>query len=361
MRTFLSILAAFLMGTAFGAVFEAGEADYSCFRIPAIIKTVEGDFIAFAEGRQESCSDAGLIDLVSKKSTDDGETWGPMQIVVPAGDGTSGNPAPVVDRETGRILLPFTRNLADAREGDILNGTAPHRTVWFTYSDDHGATWAMPREISESTRRDGWRWYATGPCHANQLESGRILVPANHSLSHDKDEWHSHVIYSDDLGETWNIGAVHLGFTNESTVAQLRDGRIYHNMRSYKGKNRRQVAWSDDEGMTFSPARDDAALIEPVCQASVLAPTGIEEGDPVLFSNPASKKRDHMTIRLSLDGGGTWPYAHLVYEGPAAYSDLVELDENTIGLLYERGEKSAYESIVFETFSIETLRSGGQE
>ncbi len=347
--------------TAAVPVFEAGSDGYACFRIPAIIQTAEGDLLAFAEARRDSCSDTGFIDLVARRSTDQGATWGPMTIVVPAGDGTSGNPAPVVDASTGRILLPFTRNLADAKEPDILTGKAPHRTVWITTSDDHGASWSPAREISDGARREGWRWYATGPCHAIQLSSGRIVVPANHSLSHEKEDWHSHVIYSDDLGETWHVGGVHLGFTNESTIAQLRDGRLYQNMRSYKGTNRRQVSWSSDDGLTWTPARDDSALIEPVCQASVLPVSGFPDADPLVFSNPAAKNRTRMTIRMSLDGGGTWPYARLLHGGPAAYSDLVEIGEGTIGILYERGEKSAYESIVFESHSINALQENIEE
>lgn len=350
-----------MLSAAASAVFEQGEADYACFRIPAIIRAADGALVAFAEARRGSCSDTGFIDLVAKRSTDNGATWGEIIMVVEAGDGTSGNPAPVVDRENGRILLPITRNHAEAHESKILRGTAPHRTVWFTYSDDHGLTWAAPRDISAETRMNDWRWYATGPCHAIQLESGRFLVPANHSKSENHEDWHSHVIYSDDAGATWRIGGVHTGYTNESTVAQLRDGRIYQNMRSYKKKNRRQVSWSADGGETWSPAMDDAMLIEPVCQASVLAIEGDWGKDPLLFSNPASTNRDRMTIRMSVDGGATWPHAKLIHAGPAAYSDLVQLDENTVGLLYERGEESPYETITFETVAIEAIRSNAEE
>src|SRR4051794_33168927 len=44
---------------------------YSCYRIPAIVRTLRGTLLAFAEGRKDNCGDAGDIDIVVKRSTDD--------------------------------------------------------------------------------------------------------------------------------------------------------------------------------------------------------------------------------------------------------------------------------------------------
>ena len=79
---------------------------YRQFRIPAVVLTSDGTLLAFAEGRKYSGSDTGNIDLVLRRSTDGGQTWNPMQVIWDDGDNTCGNPAPVVDPETGRILLP---------------------------------------------------------------------------------------------------------------------------------------------------------------------------------------------------------------------------------------------------------------
>lgn len=330
------------------SVFAAGDGGYACYRIPAIVRSESGTLLAFAEARRDGCGDSGVIDLVLRRSVDDGATWGPMIVAAPSADGTSGNPAPVVDRTTGAIVMPFTRNAADAHERDILRGEAPARTVWLTRSEDDGATWSAPREITDQASRPGWRWYATGPCHAIQLANGELVVPANHSTSPDYGDWHSHLLRSADGGETWAIGYVQPGFTNESTVAELADGRLYHNMRSYHGRNRRSVAWSGDGGATWTEARDDGALIEPVCQGSVLAlPGGEGAPAPVLFVNPASEKRERLTLRYSADGGETWTGAHVITEGAAAYSDLVLLEASQVGCLYENGAASAYERISF--------------
>ena len=86
-----------------------------------------------------------------------------------------------------------------------------------------------------------------------------------------------------------------------------------------------------------------------------------EGEDRLLFSNPAAPgpvnpgggERVNMTVRLSNDGGITWPAAKLLHEGPAAYSCLVVLPEDTFGCLYEAGSASAYEHIVFERFRLD--------
>lgn len=332
------------------AVFTAGTEGYHTFRIPAII-TTPNHVLAFCEGRLEGGGDSGQIDLVLKRSSDGGLTWSPLTVVAHMPGHTSGNPAPVWVRETGEVVLLLTRNPASAHEGRILKGEDPPRTVWVTRSADEGATWTEPVEISDSTRREGWRWYATGPCHAIQLQSGRILVPANHSTSPDHADWFSHVIYSDDGGGTWAIGGVHQGHTNESTVAELPDGRIYQNMRSYLKENRRRASYSMDGGLTWTPDTTDEALIEPVCQASTLyVPTTDSFDGGLLFSNPASTARERMTVRLSTDGGVTWDGALELHGGPSAYSDLALLPGGDIGCLYERGEQGPYESIVLARF-----------
>ena len=72
-------------------VFQSG-AEYFTFRIPSIIEAPNGDLIAFAEGR-ESLRDEGDIDLVMKRSTDLGQTWGTLQVIIDNGPDTAGNPA----------------------------------------------------------------------------------------------------------------------------------------------------------------------------------------------------------------------------------------------------------------------------
>src|SRR5690242_1136047 len=62
-------------------VFKAGEDGYSFYRIPVIIRAANGDLLAFAEGRKNDREDHGDIDLVLKRSTDNGKSWGALQLV----------------------------------------------------------------------------------------------------------------------------------------------------------------------------------------------------------------------------------------------------------------------------------------
>ncbi len=169
------------------------------------------------------------------------------------------------------------------------------------------------------------------------------------------------MIYSDDHGKTWKIGGSAGPETNESAVVQLADGALLLNMRSYAGRQHRAIASSHDGGLTWSPVRLDAALIEPVCQASMIRYTLARETgkNRLLFSNPADTAgRDRMTVRLSDDEAKTWPVARMVYAGPSAYSSLAVLQDGTIGLLYERGTANAYEEIEFARFNLRWLAQG---
>jgi sialidase-1 len=65
-----------------------------------------------------------------------------------------------------------------------------------------------------------------------------------------------------------------------------------------------------------------------------------------------------MTVRVSYDEGASWPASRIVHEGPAAYSSLVVLPDRSIGLLFERGDRSPYETITFARFTLEWLTAG---
>jgi sialidase-1 len=343
-------------------VFVAGEQGYNTFRIPAVIATGKGTLLAFAEARRSGAGDAGDIDLVLKRSHDGGDSWSPLQVVGDNGPNTFGNPCPVIDRQTGTIWLLTTRNLGTDREKDIIAGTSQAgRTVWVLKSRDDGATWSAPAEITASVKRPDWTWYATGPGVGIQTQTGRLVIPANHALAV-TGEHHSHVIFSDDGGDSWQLGGSADSGTNESQVVELADGRMMLNMRNHppKPSNFRMVATSSDLGRTWSAASPDAALIEPPAQASLLRLTTAagQERNRLVFSNPASTRRERMAVRLSYDEGASWPVLRIVHEGPAAYSSLVVLPDRSIGLLYERGDRSPYERLVFARFTLAWLTQG---
>ena len=326
-------------------LFRAGQGGYYSYRIPALIATPKGTLLAFCEGRKNSGNDAGDIDVLLRRSFDRGRTWSPVEKIADRGADTIGNPTAVVERKAGIIFLLLTSNPGTATERQITDG-APGavRTVWITRSTDDGTSWSPLVDITAQVKRPDWTWYATGPGNGIQLRSGRLVIPCDHN-------GHSHVIYSDDRGETWKIGGSAEDKTNESAVVELNDGSLLLNMRSYHGKHRRAIQRSRDGGLTWSALEFDDALIEPVCEASLIS---IGHGR-LLFANPAATTRSHLTVRLSNDDGATWKASRLLDEGPSAYSSLTKLPDRTIGLLYERGDVSPYERITFARFDLYAL------
>lgn len=337
-------------------LFRAGEHGYHTFRIPALVQAADGTLLAFAEGRRHGRGDAGEIDLVLRRSHDRGESWSPLQVVAAAAGMTCGNPCPVLDKSTGVIWLPFCQNLADGDETLICEGKAP-RTVWVTHSLDHGATWAAPREITAQVKRPDWTWYATGPGHGIQLAGGRLVIPCDHivgvHLDRYRDPYYSHVIYSDDQGATWQIGGIAQAGTNECAVVAMDAQRLYLNCRNYVGEKRRAYAWSEDGGTTFGDTGWDDALVEPICQASMVEGARWlgQKFQRVYFANPAATTRTRLTVRHSDDGCKTWSDGLVLHAGPAAYSDLVWLGDEpgaaSLGCLYERGEAGPYEVLAW--------------
>ena len=335
-------------------VWASGQGGYHTYRIPALISAKNGDLLAFCEGRKTSSRDSGDIDLLLRRSNDGGTTWTAVQTVVDDGPNTAGNPCPVLDRTTGRLWLSFTRNLGSDREPAIIARTSKGtRTVWLVYSDDHGQTWSAPRDITAAVKRPEWTWCATGPGVGIQLRSGRLLIPCDHALT-GPGTFGSHAIYSDDHGETWSIGGVLPDRVNECQAAELGDGTVLMNLRSYHGLRCRATARSSDGGITWGPLSHHPALVEPVCQAALIrAEQAADRGaDALAFSNPAGKTRENMIVRLSLDGGATWPAARSLHAGPTAYSSLASLPGGKLACLYERGSRGPYERITFARFDL---------
>jgi sialidase-1 len=346
----------------------SGKDGYHTYRIPSLIVTKKGTVLAFCEGRKNSRSDSGDIDLLVKRSTDGGRSWGEQQVVWDEGDNTCGNPCPVIDQPSGTIWLLMTHNLGVDREPQIVEGTSKGtRTVWVTSSTDDGLTWAEPVEITAAVKKPDWTWYATGPGVGIQLRlgvhKGRLVIPCDNKTRGDRVGYYSHVIYSDDRGKTWRLGGSTENGVNECQVIERTDGSLLLNMRRSRANEAlwRAVATSSDGGVTWSKLSYHKALLGPRCQASLIrcGPSDSPEKPMVLFSNPAdTSERHRMTVRLSYGDGRTWPVSKLLHAGPSAYSCLTVLPDKSIGCLYERGDEHPYETITFARFGLRWLTDG---
>jgi len=331
-------------------VFLSGTEGYHTYRIPAIVLTNRGTLLAFCEGRKTSARDDGDIDLLVRRSLDEGKTWEPTRLVYEEGGDqpiTIGNPCPVVDRTTGRIWLAFCRN---------------NDRVFMTYSDDDGQSWATPTEITPFVKRPEWGWYATGPGHGIQLSSGRLVFPCDCGDSPGYGQWdqrgRSFIFFSDDGGQTWQLGGLTEKGMNECQAVELPDGALLLSMRQYRGPKLRAFSISRDGGLTWSAPKLHPEVHCPVCQASIIrysSPQPEIGKSRILYSGPGGPGRTRMTIRLSYDEGESWPVAKVLYEGSSAYSDLVVFPDGMIGCLFERDN---YGRITFARFSLDWLTDG---
>lgn len=358
-------------------VFISGQQGYTTYRIPAIIKAPNNDLLAFCEGRVNSSSDFGNVDIVMKRSKDQGKTWSHLLVIVNNDSLQAGNCAPVVDISdpqfpAGKIYLFY--NTGNNHESEIRKAKGV-REVWFISSINNGLSWSDPVNITLQTHRpnyfssnaaysfeEDWRSYANTPGHALQIQSGkykgRIYIAANHSEGAPKnkfEDYRAHAYYSDDHGKTFHLSeSLQIPGSNEATAASLSNGRLLLNVRNQQGDKRyRIVAISNNGGIHWDTSYYDTNLPDPVCQGSLLNIGNFKNKEILAFINAADiKNRNNLTLRLSIDEGKSW-YKNIVIDKTTdvnqlsdytAYSDLVLLNKKNIGILYE---KENYSKIVF--------------
>jgi hypothetical protein len=347
--------------------FISGEEGYQTYRIPSVLTTKTGTILAFAEGRS-SLSDHAENDIVLKRSLDGGFTWSPLETIAEDGENCLNNPTAVQIHETGRILLMYQRYFKGFDEHKAEPGYEGEKVcrTYIIYSDDDGVTWSESEEVTRGVKRATVvTSTATGPGIGIELTrgeyAGRIIMPFNQGPYGD---WKVYTAYSDDQGKTWNYGEVapesSEGMGNEVQMVEMPDGRLQLNSRSASGNKLRKVAFSQDGGESWSGLVDHPELPEPECMGSILrfSFTWRSDRSRILFSNPASQeKREMGTIRISYDEGKTWPVSKVVHSGSFAYSCLTKIDQETVGLLYE---KDNYKKITFVIMNLDWLEDQEQ-
>lgn len=334
-------------------LFHQGMNGIPVYRIPAIATTGKGNVVAVCDARQGNGDDLpNDIDLVMRRSTDAGETWSAPATIADFGKQGCGDSALLVDQTTNRLWCFFTH----APDGVGVKTSQPGidgKTfrLYLIYSDDDGISWSAPRSMNAEVKDPAWDAAWSSPGRGYQDRDGRLYFPLSRRTG---DTLYSHFIYSDDHGKTWRMGGPVGERVEEWMLVQTSNGDLLANMRSNWGMNRRAIATSRDRGKTWQDFRHESALIDSVCQACLV---WYSRGDDeyLLFSNPADKERQRMTVRLSLDEGKTWTSGKVLHEGPSAYSCLTPLPDGQIGILYERGDGSAYEKITFAKFPLKWL------
>jgi sialidase-1 len=347
-------------------VCRQGDAGVHTFRIPGLVTTDRGTLIAVFDVRHKSAADLpGDIDVGVMRSWDDGRTWTPPQTALDfdreeagaRGNGV-GDPAIVFDAQTKTLILVGLWSHGDRAWRGSGPGLAPDETgqVVITRSVDDGVTWSAPESITSQVKQPEWRLFFQGPGAGVQTSTGALVFAGQFRDA--EGVVHSCLLASEDHGTTWSVTAPAVPKTpptSEAQVAETSDGKLLLTMRNESGAGRR--VWSifnPKEKLTTGSWSDSwLDLPDPTCMASLVR----HSSGALVFANPnSSKARAGLTIRVSRDDGKSWSAGRLVDARPSAYSCLTVLQDGSIGILYECGDKHPYETLTFTRIAWDTLQ-----
>lgn len=369
-------------------LFEIGDLGYQRFHIPGVVVTAKGTVLAWCEARKRDGRDWDDIDILLRRSTDEGKTWSAAQKIVEVEGPKEKNPFALALEHTDPDTVTYNNPVLIAdRDGTVhMLFCLEYMRCFYQRSEDDGLTWSKPVEITTAFEgfRDAYDWkvLATGPNHSIQLENGRLVVPVWLSTGTGGNAHRPSVtatIFSDDGGKTWRAGEVAVPCTeefinpNETVAVELADGRVMLNVRSESKRHRRIVVTSPDGATGWSEPQFVEELVEPICMGGLVR---YDHGSEslLLFSHPdnleggrggkpepgRSRQRKNVTVHLSADEGATWTEKRAVEPGWSAYSDIAVTRSGTILCFYGRGEKASFsgDRLTVARFNLEWLRAG---
>lgn len=367
-----------------------GQDGVHTYRIPGLATSNKGTLLAVYDARRESSRDLqGDIDIGLNRSFDGGSTWEPMQIIMDMGEwgglfqkfnGVSDASILVngsdiyvaalwmhgVLDKNGKWIEGLTNESNDWNHQWRNNGSQPgfgekqSSQFLIVKSADDGNTWSKPINLTKMCKKKEWWLWAPAPGRGIVMEDGTLVFPTQ---GRDKNGLpFSNITFSKDNGITWETGNPASHNTTENSVVEYEKGKLMLNIRDNRNRqdksesNGRAVFTTSDIGnIWIEHSTSHGALIEPVCMASLHKHAYMKNGsknEVLLFSNPNSKHhRENLTIKMSFDGGKTWPKNSwiLLDEGRGrGYSCLTSIDGRTIGIVYE-GSRS---DMVFQKIDI---------
>ena len=243
------------------ALRQRGQDGINSYRIPGITTTQAGTLVAVYDNRNRNRGDLpGDIDVGMSRSTDGGQTWEPVKVIMDMGDDPKwnydgiGDPSILTDRVNGHIWVASTWSHGNRSWRGSGPGMTPEETGQFMLvkSTDDGLTWSDPINITSQVKTNpNWRFVLQGPGNGITLRDGTLVFPAQFRGINDEPingKPFSTIIHSKDRGQTWTIGTGVKIDTTEAQVVQLADDSIMINCRDNRGGSRsvhQQGSWRD--------------------------------------------------------------------------------------------------------------------
>ena len=318
--------------------------EVSCYRIPSIITATNGDLIAAIDERVPSCGDLKWsrdINIVIRKSSDNGKTWGKIEKIIdyPLGQSAS-DPSMILDKQTNTIFLFYNYMDLDNQK-DIYY-------LKYISSNDNGKSWSKPVDITNQISKENWK------NDFKFITSGRGIQTKKGTLLHCLVNLQkgTHVFGSNDNGKTWFITETPTSPGDESKIVELNDGSWMVNSRVNK-LGYRYSHVSNDDGKTWISKKEES-IIDPGCNGSLIRYSHGGKNLLLLTNINNKKERKEIVLRYSIDEGRSWSNPKIIYNGEAAYSSMTVMENGSLGLFFEMDN---YTKNVFTSISIKDVLS----
>ena len=391
-------------------LFQTSNDGTYIYRIPSIVCLPNGNLWAMCDLRWgKNAADIGggydtphRIDVVGKLSSDNGLTWGNQQNIAKGNDNVTdndengydyahGDPASVVDRESGKILVMS----ASGRHGFF--GSSKLK-VARSLSTDGGQNWTISNISDKLYQNDSYVahcFFSSGRIIQSTLvkkgQYYRLYAAVNTRNTADNSVNGKNgckVVYSDDFGETWTyLGGIESTpsygnntFGDESKVEELPNGNILLSCRAALGTGRifNIFTFTDRDnakGFWGSPIYNNSSITAASCDEEILlVPAKDKSGNQVyvlLQSAAMSSSREKVGIYCKVlsssadydqpsDFNSGWT-KYAISQTTSCYATMVLNKDGDVAFLYEENKRpfngEAYD-IQYMTLPLSTITGG---